>query len=77
MCDQSWGHSMVMYFSYEPHLLGDENHDESPNKHFPLVPNHKNDKYICKLALKMVKIGTLKHLVARLPVPKASNAIDV
>jgi hypothetical protein len=33
--------------------------EEGPNKHFSLVPNHKNDIYICKSAKKMAKIGTL------------------
>jgi hypothetical protein len=29
--------------------------DQSQNKHFPLVPSHKNDIYFCKTALKMAK----------------------
>jgi hypothetical protein len=54
------------YFSNGLHFLGHENptanfagRSKSSNKHFLLVPSHKNDMYFCKLALKVAKIGTL------------------
>jgi hypothetical protein len=43
--------------------------DESPNKHFLLVPSHEKDVYFCKSEL-------WEHQVVRFPVPKVSNLVE-